>query len=441
MPIDLKARMAQVASAQPAGKGGKAKGIPYHELFQPIPEGGNGVVKGRDIAAVSLIGHLKHGGMEYGIALNVLQLWNRQYCQPPLDEGMLADKMSRLWVTMEEPSLESVEIDPAAPPFEFLDMEGLWKAAEAEGQLGWVVGDMIPVGALVYVTAPPGVGKSWVALDLMRSALTGGRWFGKWEVEKTPVMYIDEEIGARFVKSRMERLGVPMTAPIHYTKRAGVRFDNPVHLKWIVERVRSQGIKLVIVDSLSRIHDMREDSNDDMKRLYRCFLEVMSAGATLVVIHHDRKGGQGESAVRHDRSRGAGDIMGQADMVYSVEKVDGALKFACTKSRHIPEDRVPGCTFEVVDSEDGQRVSVCALDHTTISSRRLDSTEEAVVNYLRAVGTSNVNRMVSDLKMAGSRIRAALASLVDGGEVISQSGPHGSTVYYLKPKDVPEGIF
>lgn len=433
MPIDISSRLREIEKRGPvAANRGAVKRTGLNDLFQEIPEGGNSVVKGRDAASVAFIGHLKKSGMEYDFALGLLHMWNERFCKPPLDPRALTEKASRLWVEFNDQDREyqTTQISPIT----FLDIPRMEEEAANSAAQGWIMEGGIPAGGLVYITAPPAFGKTWVVLDLIRACLTGGKWLQRYQVERTPVMYLDEEMGVARVLPRIQKLGIPRNSELLYANREGVKLDNQKHREQMCDTIRKYGVKLVVVDSLTRIHNLDEASNRDMARLYSFMREIMDVGATLVVCHHDRKGGQGDSGVGHDRARGAGEIMAAADMVYSVEKNDGIHRIVCTKSRLVAEEEAVKCDFLIEDSDDKQSVIVRPAIREEISSRRLDTTEQLIVEFLRSVVTANTSSIKEKVRGNGSRVTAALESLVRDGIVQREIGDRGATLYCMTPK-------
>ena len=443
MPIDVSSRLREIEKKGPAAfNRGPVKRTGLNELFQEIPEGGNSVVKGRDHASVAFIGHLKKFGMDYDFALGLLHMWNERFCKPPLDPAALTEKASRLWVEFaDNPEFQAAAVAPEKI-LTFLDIPRMEEEAAKSAAQGWVMEGTIPSAGLVYITAPPAFGKTWVVLDLMRACLTGTPWLGRYPVDKTPVMYLDEEMGVARVLPRIQKIGIPRNSDLLYTNREGVKLDDKAHRAQICDTVKKYGIRIIVVDSLTRVHGLDEGSNKEMARLYGFMREIMDAGATLVICHHDRKGGQGDSSVGHDRSRGAGEIMAAADMVYSVEKREGIHKIVCTKSRLISEEDAVSCEFLIEDSEDRTRVFVRAVSQTEISNRRLDNCEQAVVDFLRYRGLAKTSDIKEGVHFSDGKVTAALQRLLSEGTVVQVPGEHNSRLYQIKPKDVdPNEIF
>ena len=442
MPIDFSEHLRRIEqSAQPGAKPLTTKGTPLLDLFTPVPEGGNAKVKGRDHGAVALLGHLHKNGLDYDLALSILQMWNTTYCKPPLDPAALTEKAGRLWLNFRSNEESADEIGTAAQAITFLDIPRMEEEAAKSASQGWILEGGIPAGGLVYITAPPAFGKTWVVLDLIRACLTGTRWLQKYQVEQTAVMYLDEEMGVSRVLPRIQKLGIPRNSDLLYANRESVKLDNKAHREQICDTVRKYNIKMIVVDSLTRIHSMDEASNKDMSRLYSYMREIMDLGATLIVCHHDRKGGQGDSNVGHDRARGAGDIMAAADMVYSVEKTDGVHKIVCTKSRLVAEDDAIECEFLIEDNDDKTAVTLRPANNQEISFRNLDAAEDAVVKFLRQEITASTTQLKDGIKMSNSKVGAALESLVREGTVIKGAGDRGSVIYWLKPKEDDGELF
>lgn len=434
MPIDVSGRLREIEKKGPVALNrGHVKRTGLNELFQEIPEGGNNAVKGRDAASVAFIGHLRKSGMEYDFALGLLHMWNERFCKPPLDPRALTEKASRLWVEFKEN--DEASLAQPASQITFLDIPRMEEEAAKSASQGWIMEGGIPAGGLVYITAPPAFGKTWVVLDLIRACLTGGKWLQVYQVERTPVMYLDEEMGVARVLPRIQKLGIPRNSELMYANREGVKLDNQKHREQLCDTIKKYGVKLVVVDSLTRIHNLDEASNRDMARLYSFMREIMDLGATLVVCHHDRKGGQGESGVGHDRARGAGEIMAAADMVYSVEKNDGIHRIVCTKSRLVAEEDAVKCDFLIEDSDDKQTVTVRPAIREEISSRRLDTTEQLIVEFLRSVVAANTSSIKEKVRGNSSRVTAAIESLVRDGIILRESGDRGATLYCMAPKE------
>ena len=158
------------------------------------------------------------------------------------------------------------------------------------------------VGALV---APGASGKSFLALEIAASIaatpcdneLFDG--FGINPKSRGGVLYLALEDPAVVLQRRLHAMGAHIP-PIHRTALAlnlsiepmlgaGLDLMDDQHLGWITQQAK--GRQLVVIDTLSRAHQLDENSNGDMSLLLRR-LEAVGAqsGAAVLFVHHISKG-------------------------------------------------------------------------------------------------------------------------------------------------------
>lgn len=158
------------------------------------------------------------------------------------------------------------------------------------------------VGALV---APGASGKSFLALEIAASIaatpfnddLYDG--FGINPKSRGGVLYLALEDPAVVLQRRLHSMGQNIP-PQHKTAMAinlviepmlglGLDLMRDDHLNWITQQ--ATGRQLVVIDTLSRAHQLDENSNGDMSLLLRR-LEAVGAqsGAAVLFIHHISKG-------------------------------------------------------------------------------------------------------------------------------------------------------
>lgn len=320
------------------------------------PEGG-GPFGGRDNALTVLVGFFRAKWFPLEAALEMAMAWNHNHCTPPLDDDAVADRVQRGWVEWMEGGLdddtpESVS-NPATRTLRFLDMDALAEEAAKAGQQEWLVPDLIMAGGVHYITAPPGGGKSWAAVDLVRAMTTGTEWLGFRKALKVPVLYINEEMGAGTFFSRLDDMGTGKDG-FWTLQQSSVKLDNPEHLAQVVRFVAEKGIRVVILDTFVRTHKLDENSNTDMARVYDLFKEINATGAALVALHHHRKGGV-SSPVAHEMMRGAGELAAQADLVAAIDKTDSGFVWRTTKHRHLEDSKWPKFGFRILTLDDGTK--------------------------------------------------------------------------------------
>ena len=178
------------------------------------------------------------------------------------------------------------------------------------------------VGALV---APGATGKSFWALQAAMAVAGGIQETDLLNLKPSKpgrVLYLAGEDPEAALVRRVHAIGQHMHQEAHQAIAQnlvlqpilGKRLDimNHQHLRSVIEA--AQGARLVVLDTLSRIHGLDENSNGDMARLISQ-LEYVAAqtGASVLYLHHVGKGsareGQGD---QQQAARGASALIDNA---------------------------------------------------------------------------------------------------------------------------------
>lgn len=212
----------------------------------------------------------------------------------------------------------------------------------------------VPAGAITLITGMPGAKKSWLAYDLaLATAQEGRSWLGFPVTPRGPtrnvlVLNYDNptpECGRRFM-----RLGMQESDPIHFHS---VDLD-PLRLPELAAELRAMVThfrpSLVLVDSLRQAHTGDENSSEEMMAVMGHLKSFYSAGAAVVVVHHEGKGG---IAAGVSKARGSGEIAASADAHISVSCSDAIDIATWEKHRSwrmsATEESLP---FELIDRGD-----------------------------------------------------------------------------------------
>ena len=160
-------------------------------------------------------------------------------------------------------------------------------------EFDWLVQDLIVQGDVCMVAGDPGVGKSWFTMDLGLCVLgLRDEWLGMKVKHNGPVVVVDQENPQTTVRKRMQRLGLANDhEDMHYLWYQGVRLDaQPEKLYEYCDLVRP---KLIVVDSISRVHFKNENSAEEMNPLMNGAIYPLARelDATVVLIHHLARAG------------------------------------------------------------------------------------------------------------------------------------------------------
>jgi len=211
----------------------------------------------------------------------------------------------------------------------------------------WLVDRHIPRDSIGFLYSAPGVGKSFLALDLALSITSGfSRWHGdRVDAGDAPcVVYIMAE-GAGGLPQRLaawrlhngdalKEAGGEMGAGLRVLERT-IDFMKPADVGKLVRSVRASvagtGLRpcLVVVDTVSRaLPGADENMQKDMTLFVTACDAVRIAfpGSAVLGVHHAGKSGD---------MRGSTVLRGAGDFVFKMERVPGATlaKLTCEKQK------------------------------------------------------------------------------------------------------------
>lgn len=196
----------------------------------------------------------------------------------------------------------------------------------------WLLKGKIVKAGLTALYSEPGLGKSFVAIDMGMAAVLGEQWWGEYFAENSKVLYVAaerySEVADRIRAACMKR-GVSLQRLENFTVIAAPR---PPHVKDdlddLVEVAAKIKPNLIIFDTFARMSlDQDENSTKDMGRLVDNFLTIVNAAGEQcsgLIVHHAGK----------DKSkglRGNTALLGALDAVLKLEKKDNALMLTVEK--------------------------------------------------------------------------------------------------------------
>jgi hypothetical protein len=271
----------------------------------------------------------------------------------------------------------------------------------------WLVDGILVQNGLNMIYAPPGVGKSLVALDLVLAASEGRQWLNYYEIQQQPTLYVDEdgnndhELNARLLAFKASPDDSP--ADIKFCLHQGFKITNENHRKSLIRYCKDMDIKLVIMDSLTRLHDQSESDANGMKIVTAALKELSLAGLTVVMLHHSTKSGKA--------ARGSSEIESGYDSIIKIERIDKqSFKMLPTKARSVGSSGIwDGCVVQIFNDDD-ERLMLVASD------QNLDDDEEPVVDKQEAKRQRMRDGVLEQLGQHETMTETAL------GEALGNSG-------------------
>lgn len=227
----------------------------------------------------------------------------------------------------------------------------------------WAIKKVLPLAEIGVIYGESGAGKSFFALDLVMSIVTGQPWRGH-KVKQGNVAYICAEGAGGFairVRAYGEHHGLLLSElPLHILGDAP-NFLEKADIKDLVAALRALGkIDVVVVDTLAQVTaGANENSGEDMGRaLSHCKAIHKAIGAMVILVAHAGK----------DSSkgiRGWSGIKGALDVEFFVDRADDHRSATITKMKD-GEGEGTEYPFKLdsvtVDTdEDGEPITSCVL--------------------------------------------------------------------------------
>lgn len=199
----------------------------------------------------------------------------------------------------------------------------------------WLWPGWIPRGMLTLLGAAPGAGKSFLALDLAWR-ITTSQPFPSGDLQRTNpgiVIYVDAEAVPQILNERAAGYHIDLSKLYCLLPDSGemIDFGETKYKERLINMVATLQPELVIVDSLSSIHSRGQNNVEDVRDLLGFLTQLAEAyQCGLLLIHHIRKPGNGQSIQMYDLSMsdlsGSGHIVAMARVVWGLHVVQEGTK-------------------------------------------------------------------------------------------------------------------
>lgn len=205
----------------------------------------------------------------------------------------------------------------------------------------WLVEGVIPDQGMVCLSGMPSSYKSWFGFYMALCVMRGNpileeplKGRAGWKTTKGSVLFIDKENVERQIQERMKMLGAGEEMKNCYFVQGNFTTENLHALAEIIEFIKLKKIKMVIIDSLIRIHSSNENDAVEMNKVFERLSEIQHAGAAVVYVHHLRKS-TSYAQDPMERLRGSIDLAARLDSLIAFENDEkNIIKVTHGKSRY-----------------------------------------------------------------------------------------------------------
>ena len=285
----------------------------------------------------------------------MLDHWN-ELCSPPWDTDELERKVQNAFsygqhatgAASAEAEFDVKEKPPKSAkvrePRCAKGFDPFFKATEIPAR-EWLFGDLALAKKVTVLVAPGGAGKSTFSLMMAISKATGRNILDISPIERGSVWVYnnedDEEEMQRRVAAILENQGIPLEEmfdeDVNGKHQKPLLFMNsgeedrfriarkvegqikPLDMKWAIQQIQQNNIKLMIVDPLVSTHPCNENDNGEMEAIadmYRTIAQI--TGCAVILIHHTKKPQDADSSGHEgnmDTLRGASALSGVARII------------------------------------------------------------------------------------------------------------------------------
>lgn len=324
-----------------------------------IPEALNSIVpldgqKGRTPTFLRIINRLKTKGLQANEVKIFLEPWAAKYEYLKLDK-LIADQYKRYPAPIQELSGNADAIDSFLANVETVD---------------WIVPNLIARKSIGFVAGLPESRKTWMLMDLAIEVAKGGMWLGRFPVNQSKVLFIDQE---RFKGETQRRFKAILSAKNVSTTtlkhalfvRSGT--TTRINLQHSYEAFRKEIAELrpdlIVIDSFATFSTAEENNRKDIQDvLERIKMLRNEFGCTFLFVHHENKSAfnpeeSGDPSIA--QMAGSVAIPAAAELVLTVRKHDTESSMVFNTKNTLSSSMEP-FLIKVEDGETKEKIYVRA---------------------------------------------------------------------------------
>lgn len=301
----------------------------------------------------------------------------------------------------------------------------------------WMIEQLVPEEGIVVLSGASGSFKTWLIMEMALAIAEGRDFLDMFRTEQSKVLIIDEENGKRLYNERFKKITTSLEAPIFLSSMEGFVVNNN-NVNNVIEFCEKEQIRLVIIDSMTRVNTGDENSSKDIAKFFASLRDFTRHLISVILIHHNRKPGVAGYDAGTDM-RGSSDIRAAIDIQLAVRRpgTSMTIELRQSKCRYNQENPPIKLAFEKNDETGliGFRY-IGALKDKENDNRELEEELKNVV--LEMVGNfPNTNKgaiaatVANKTGRGASKVKAIISELVESGELVSTTGKYNATLLNL----------
>ncbi|MES2749162.1 MAG: AAA family ATPase [Patescibacteria group bacterium] len=287
----------------------------------------------------------------------------------------------------------------------------------------YLVNQLIPEFGISYLYGHPGMGKTWVVLEIARAVASGDKFVGQIDVKQGNVLIIDEESGIWQMRQRCKLLGFSKNLPLNFLSQNGFKLDNPSWIDEIVQYIMDNNIKCLILDPFAAVHDCEENSSSEMQKVMTALQQLALAGCSVIFVHHSRKG----IGTSGQNTRGSSAILGRADSAISIDgkTLDGINTIILQQEKNRCGPKSEPIKLFLIQNEDDKGLT---LEYGGHSDKNILKVDTAKTFCLKILNEESLPRMILQERI----VRESKCGVRNAGEAIRLLVSEQKIVYDTK---------
>ena len=320
--------------------------------------------------------------------------------------------------------------------------------------------NFLPVGGVMGLTSYPGVGKTWLAMEIARAVASGTPFLGRNTAQRGGVLFVGSDSSLEDYARQWTRLtqATPDAAevyePVRFLVQSTFMFEDRDEIRKLIAThrkfewgethitddgpERESGFHVIVFDTLSRLTRANQNDNTEMEEVFRNIRMLAEAtNAAIILLHHNSK--------KSEFNDGA-DWRGAMSQI-------GALDSWVQLTPHPTKKHLIGVQYKkfrgitpadfayTMNVDDPKQATLVASDEPVTRGQRLtsDTSAKAILDHVKAHPGQRAieieNALYEQFKESFSKpkwktcVNNRLTALVVSETVVKYQNPQGKAVY------------
>jgi len=387
-----------VKKAIPKGKDGKPNPA-WMDDGSPIEDHSN-------CHMISLLGKRRSGGADDDALREYALQINEERFRPPLEEEeleYLIGQACKFPVGEPDPIVTiggKVAGQPETPK-EPVDWHTRYMTEESYLNVKppeFLIDGFLVKDSIAMLGGPVAQRKSIIALNIAHALCTGEPLFGYFDVTEKPTrtVYLCPEMGAASFVKRVKQIG--LGGFVGKTLFIQTMSEQPTVLDELDGELPGA---VVIVDTITRFIEGDENKSEDMRRFAQKVFRLVKAGATVVLLHHSKKGSSGSL---DDGLRGSSELAAFVDSCWVTELDDTTKPYeSLSKMRNVKQRDFESDPFRLKPTPGSFYLTMEGdpAPEAVIRGKKEQAARDALAAILKDSPKAGINKLRDALKAKG----------------------------------------